>query len=61
MRVSCDSGSGCVNETLACVIRRFAPTKSAPELNSVFTACSRPNSMKAAISDSSVSVVRVFL
>src|SRR5437764_89088 len=54
-------GSGLVNDTRACTIRRVAPTKSAPALKMVFTDCSRPNSRNAMITDSKVRMVRVRL
>src|SRR5712671_2973063 len=55
------NGSGLVNDTRACTIRRVAPTKSAPALKMVFTDCSRPNSRNAMITDSRVRMVRVRL
>src|SRR4029077_2920733 len=54
-------GSGLVNDTRACTIRRVAPTKSAPALKMVFTDCSKPNSRNAMITDSRVRMVRVRL
>src|SRR5437773_3960328 len=53
------TGSGEVNDTRACTIRRVAPTKSAPALKMWFTDCSRPNSRNAMITDSKVRMVRV--
>src|SRR5207237_9373424 len=55
------TGSGEVNDTRACSMRRVAPTKSAPALKMWITDCSRPNSRNAMITDSRVRMVRVRL
>src|SRR5271170_6734177 len=55
------TGKAWVKDTRACVIRRVAPTKSAPALNMEFTDCNRPNSTNAMITDSNVRMVRVRL
>ncbi len=54
-------GNGWVNDTRAWVMRRVAPTKSAPALKMEFTDCSSPNSRNAMMTDSRVRMVRVRL
>src|SRR5438552_13601900 len=54
-------GSAWVNETRAWVIRRVAPTKSAPALKIELRDCSSPNNRNAMITDRMVRMVRVFL
>src|ERR1700732_917349 len=55
------SGSSVANDTLAWVITRVAPMKSAPAFKRELSDCSSPKSRNAMITDRTVRMVRVFL